>query len=226
MCSMRDSNHKGNVAEMAIAAETIKLGIDVLKPLNEHTRYDLIFDLRPRLVRVQCKWAPVKGDVVVVRLTSSRYTSGGEQIRTTYTADEIDAVAVYCEELDRCYLLPISLVAGMRGMHLRLSPPRNGQRASLNWADQYKLSGAVAQLGRAPVWHTGGRGFESHQLHSPAPSGQTVGAHEFRNHFGWYMERTVAGEEFVVTRRGKPAVKLVPADAVTTRPQTKLEIAA
>jgi antitoxin (DNA-binding transcriptional repressor) of toxin-antitoxin stability system len=27
------------------------------------------------------------------------------------------------------------------------------------------------------------------------------------------MERTIAGEEFVVTRRGKPCVRLVPAHA-------------
>jgi hypothetical protein len=38
----------------------------VVKPLVEHTRYDLIFDLRPRLLRVQCKWAPLKGDVIVI----------------------------------------------------------------------------------------------------------------------------------------------------------------
>ena len=41
---------------------------------------------------------------------------------------------------------------------------------------------------------------------------QRVGAHEFRTHFGWYMERTVAGEEFLVARRGKPCVRLVPAN--------------
>jgi prevent-host-death family protein len=40
---------------------------------------------------------------------------------------------------------------------------------------------------------------------------QQVGAHKFRNHFGWYMERTVAGEEFLVTRRGKPCVRLIAA---------------
>jgi prevent-host-death family protein len=38
-----------------------------------------------------------------------------------------------------------------------------------------------------------------------------VGAHKFRNHFGWYMERAAAGERFLVTRRGKPTVKLIPA---------------
>jgi prevent-host-death family protein len=72
--------------------------------------------------------------------------------------------------------------------------------------------GAVAQLGRAPVWHTGGRGFESPQLHSPDREPETVGAHIFRNHFGWYMERARAGERFLVTRRGKPYVRLIPAD--------------
>jgi prevent-host-death family protein len=40
---------------------------------------------------------------------------------------------------------------------------------------------------------------------------EQVGAHQFRNHFGWYMERAAAGEEFLVTRRGKPCVRLVPA---------------
>lgn len=54
---MYGSNQKGNVAEAAITAAAIKLGVDVIKPLVEHTRYDLIFDLRPRLLRVQCKWA-------------------------------------------------------------------------------------------------------------------------------------------------------------------------
>ena len=46
---------------------------------------------------------------------------------------------------------------------------------------------------------------------APRRRHEQVGAHQFRNHFGWYMERTVAGEEFLVTRRGKPCVRLVPA---------------
>ena len=211
---VHDPNHKGNVAEAAIAAEAIRLGIDVIKPLVEHTRYDLIFDLRPRLVRVQCKWAPLKDGVINVRLVSSRYTSGGQQIRTPYSADDVDAVAVYCDELDSCYLLPVLLFDGMRGLSLRVAATRNGQRAGLHFAVDHRLEGAVAQLGRAPAWHAGGRGFESHQLHShPAESSgvEQVGAHKFRNHFGWYMERTVAGEQFLVTRRGKPCVRLVAA---------------
>ena len=65
-------------------------------------------------------------------------------------------------------------------------------------------------MARAPEWHSGGRGFESPQLHSPPrKSGAViVGANEFRNRFGWYMERAAAGEEFHVERRGHPYVRL------------------
>ncbi len=45
----------------------------------------------------------------------------------------------------------------------------------------------------------------------PTGGSLTVGAHEFRNRFGWYMERAAAGEEFLVSRRGKPHVRLSPA---------------
>jgi prevent-host-death family protein len=99
----------------------------------------------------------------------------------------------------------------MRALHLRVAPTKNSQRASLHWARDHELPGAVAQLGRAPAWHAGGHGFESRQLHSSAtsPSDETtIGANEFRRRFGWYMERAAAGEEFLVTRRGKPYVRL------------------
>ncbi len=205
-----NSNHKGNIAEAAVALAATKLGIPVLRPLTEHTRYDMVFDLGPELLRVQCKWALRKGNVVVVNLMSSRYKANGVQVRLPYTPAEIDAVGVYCEEVDACYLLPIEKVAGMRAMHLRLEPAKSSQRAALNWAADYRL-GAVAQLARARAWQARGRGFESHQLHLPGgePSAP-VGIDEFRDRFGWYMERARDGERFLITRRGKPHVRLSP----------------
>jgi hypothetical protein len=94
------SNDKGNIAEAAIALEAIKLGIDVLKPVAEHGRYGLLFDLGERLVRVQCKWGSLdrRLGVICVRVGGSRYTPNG-YVTNTYSADEIDAVAVYCGDL-------------------------------------------------------------------------------------------------------------------------------
>src|ERR1700730_5789542 len=54
---------------------------------------------------------------------------------------------IYCGELDRCFLVPIAIVAGKHMLHLRLSPPRNGQRACINLASSFDFEGAIAQLG-------------------------------------------------------------------------------
>jgi prevent-host-death family protein len=49
---------------------------------------------------------------------------------------------------------------------------------------------------------------------------EEVGAHKFRNHFGYYAERAAAGTEILVSRRGKPHVYLGPARA--RRPRLSL----
>lgn len=190
------SNHKGAIAEAKIAAAAIELGIPVLKPITEHGRYDLVFEVEGRLLRIQCKWATRKGDVIAVHVAGS-YLSPHGYVRSPYTEAEIDAVAAYCASLERVYLLPVEMVAGKHHIHLRLATPKNNQRAGLNWAQSLELSGAVAQLGRALRWQRRGRGFESHQLHSSGTNGDVVvGAHEFRNHFGWYMQRAAAAKSF------------------------------
>ena len=51
---MLTPTRKGTIAEMAIAAAATRFDIGVLKPLGEGERYDLVLDLRPRLLRVQC----------------------------------------------------------------------------------------------------------------------------------------------------------------------------
>ena len=142
---MSETTQKGAIAEAAITLEATKLGIVVLRPLAEGRRYDLVFDVDHRLYRVQCKWAPRRGAVIDVHLTTCRHTPRG-YIYRTYSTEEIDAVAVYCEELNTSYWLPIEEVAGKRAMYLRLQPTANGQHAEVNFAADYRL-GAIAQLG-------------------------------------------------------------------------------
>jgi hypothetical protein len=141
---MLTTNQKGAVAEAAITYEATRLGWGVLRPLADE-RYDLILDLRPRLLRVQCKWALYKDGVVEIRTGASRRGRGGF-IRTTYAREEVDAIAAYCAELERCYVLPIEMAAGHSSFLLRLSPAKNNQRLRVNWAADYEL-GAIAQLG-------------------------------------------------------------------------------
>jgi PD-(D/E)XK endonuclease len=81
--------------------------VDVYRPLSDGTRYDLIFDLASKLWRIQCKWALRYDDVVVVCCFSCRRSKNG-LIRRIYSAEEVDAFAAYCAELDRCFFLRLS----------------------------------------------------------------------------------------------------------------------
>jgi hypothetical protein len=158
--SCMTTDQKGAIAEMAIALKATLLGVDVFRPVAEGGRYDLIFDLGERLWRVQCKWASRYGDVLIARTYRARRNLDG-LVRRLYTPDEIDAFAIYCMEIDRCFFVPMTHAAGMQEIRLRLSPAKNNQRRRIHWADAFDFEatlrghqGAVAQLGeRMPGRH-------------------------------------------------------------------------
>jgi PD-(D/E)XK endonuclease len=148
---MLTTDQKGAIAEMGIAWHASRLGVDVYKPVAEGGRCDLIFDLGD-LWRIQCKWAARYEDVLIIRCYSSSRAREGLR-RRLYTADEIDAFAAYCAELDRCFFLQFERFRGKANVQLRLVQSRNNQRVGINWADEFDFAatlprhGAVAQLG-------------------------------------------------------------------------------
>lgn len=141
---MLSTNQKGAIAESAIAAKAIKLGIGVWRP-DADERFDFIFDLRPMLVRVQCKWAVKRDDVLSIYCYSARRTRAGI-VRRSYTSDEIDAFAAYCHELDRCYFLPLDIFGEPSGIQLRLVPARNNQRRGIHWAPDYEFDNVLGAI--------------------------------------------------------------------------------
>ena len=211
-----DSNKKGDIAEAAIRLEARRLDIEVYAPVNDHSRADMVFGLGSNLLRIQCKWARLTKDRsgLIVHMSGFRLTYAGHH-RTPYSEDEIDFIAVYAGELDRCFLLPPSIFADRHEVRLRLTPARNNQQACITLADDYDFNGAVVQLARTRHWQCRGQGFESPQLHSSSsPEGlpaRTIGCEELRETLGQVIDQVAAGEEIVVTRRGRPRLKLVPA---------------
>ena len=143
---MLSPSQKGAIAEAVIAAEAIKAGIEVLRPVAEGGRYDLVFDLGSRFLRVQCKSGSRRGDVIAVRTGTCRLTPRG-YVRTIYNRTEVDAIAIYCADLDSCYFMPIEHVRGRANVYLRLAPARNNQEFAITYAADYEFRGAIAQLG-------------------------------------------------------------------------------
>ena len=138
------TDQKGIVAETNIAAVALAAGVGVARPLGDE-RYDLVFDLGSRFLRIQCKWAVRANDVVVIRCRRVRRSRAG-LIRRSYLPDEIDAIVGYCAETGRCYFLPHELSVHRAAVQLRLAPPRNNQVRGIKWARDYELGATLARL--------------------------------------------------------------------------------
>ena len=211
---MRDwsSNKKGAVAEAAIREAAIRADIAVYTPASGNSRADMVFEVGADLYRVQVKWGRLSPaeDCIIVHTAGFRLSSHGA-VRTTYSQEEIDLFGVYCGELDRSFLLPPELFAGRHAVQLRLTPPRNNQVACINLAEDHEFSGAIAQLGerrRGTAEVTGSIPVSSTTL-EPTPI--SVGSNPFRDRLGYWMDVVAAGQEVIVTRRGRPRLRLTPA---------------
>ena len=123
----------GERAEAAVLAALVCAGKEVLLPFGGHRRYDLAYEEKGRLVRVQCKSGRQRGGVIVFRT----YSEGRGSVRD-YRQD-LDVFGVYCHDRREVYLVPVEDVPP-RGAHLRVDASRNGQAAGVRWASAYLLS--------------------------------------------------------------------------------------
>jgi len=141
LLSVLTTNQKGTVAELAIARAAIELGIGVYGPYGDE-RCDLIFDLRPGLIKVQCKWAGLHGENIIVPLFSARRAAEGLR-RMKYSATEIDAFAAYCPETRACYFLEFE---HQSFVSLRTAPTKNNQERGVRWARDYEFAAKLKPL--------------------------------------------------------------------------------
>jgi hypothetical protein len=153
---------KGDLAELMVACDLRRRGYKIAIPFGEESDYDLVIDRDGKLERVQVKHADSRGVVISVQCYSNSLTNGKVRAVKRYTAAMIDWLAVYDRASDRCYYIPASeLGNGRRELVLRLTPPRNNQRAGIRFAADYldlrdpaqsKLPMEPAGLEPAPSW--------------------------------------------------------------------------
>src|SRR5436190_9811138 len=169
---MLTTNQKGAIAEVAVIREAIDLGLGVWLLFADEP-YDLILDLRPGLLRVQCKLAKRLRDVVYIRTGRCRRSREG-LLHSCYGADEIDVVAAYCPGTGRCYLLPHELSVGRTAVQLRLEATKNNQARGIRWARDYELRATLARIA-GPIAQLGERVAGSHEVAGSSPAGSISG---------------------------------------------------
>lgn len=143
MASMNTSR-KGDETEGIILGRLMKLGVSVAVPFGDSERYDLIVDDETRFYRVQCKTGSWINGSVRFNLYTSTVNSDG-RVDSDYTAEEIDVYAVYSEETDEVYWVPIEKT-GKGEMRLRVKDPHpKAPTSKINWASDYELAKRFGQ---------------------------------------------------------------------------------
>jgi PD-(D/E)XK nuclease superfamily protein len=100
------TNQKGTIAELKIAAAAAQFGHSSSAANDGPLPLRLGVRSAGRSLRVQCKWGSLDSDGAVIRVNLQRsWLSPHGYVRGAYSEEEIDAVAVYCGDLDRCDLL-------------------------------------------------------------------------------------------------------------------------
>ena len=112
----------------------------VLTPYGKNHRYDLMIeDADGQVWRIQCKTGWLDEAQTIIRFaTASSYNHTASQKGWRHYRGQIDYFAVYVEQLEKIYLIPVDDV-GITQTMLRLTPTKNRQEKNVRWVKDYEL---------------------------------------------------------------------------------------
>jgi hypothetical protein len=135
---MRNTSQTGEISRLQVIAALKRRRKHVLLPLGDYLRYDLAIDDEGPILRVQCKTGRLQNGVVrFLTCSIDSRSKKGKTIRRSYRG-EAELFGVYCPDNRKCYLVPVDKV-GKSDCHLRIDPPRNGQKTRIHWAEDYEI---------------------------------------------------------------------------------------
>ena len=143
---MADLKQTGDLAELAVATDLIRLGHRVAFPFGEDCDFDLVLirNGAGTLERVQVKHTRSDGNVIEVSCRSQSMTAYRVRSTKRYTGDTIDWLAVYDAATGRCFYIPAGeLGAGRRTISRRYASPLVGWRRNMRRVEDYEQPGAA-----------------------------------------------------------------------------------
>lgn len=137
-----DSKFIGNITELEVLTYITKLGYQVSIPFGDRERYDQIWDINGKLLKVQVKTSRLIDDNAIKFSCFSSHRKEGKSIKAKYTSDEIDYFATFWN--NKCYLIPITETSNEKT--LRFAPPKNGQIKGISFAKDYEVEEVLSRM--------------------------------------------------------------------------------
>jgi hypothetical protein len=129
----------GDRTTLAVMLALRDLGLGVLVPFGENTRYDLVIDDGTSLSKVQCKTARLRNGAVRWSVCSNYGHHRNPRVARRDYQGEVDFFGVYCSETEGVYLVPIAELPVRRQGTLRVEPAKNSQRKFIRPASEYEI---------------------------------------------------------------------------------------
>ena len=131
--TMSISNEKGEIGEAAFVLASAKRGYWTGK-MPQGCPYDYVLDKHDgTLLRVQVKFRSLESNgVVTIKLSQNTFTN-----RVSYNESNIDCLAVYVNELDKVYLIPITAICDVKEVKLRCVESTKRQDTNSRMISEY-----------------------------------------------------------------------------------------
>lgn len=133
-----ESRFIGRISELMVQAEFSRAGYNISAPVGHESKYDLIVDDNTRsetsLKKVQIKTGHKRDNIITFKCNQKRSKrSNGHKasVHTTYLIGDFDLLAVYCPELEKVFVIPVTDfdIENAYGMCLRLDHADAGMYA-------------------------------------------------------------------------------------------------
>lgn len=138
---MITTNQKGKQTELEILLYVTKLGYSVSIPWGDKDRYDQIWDINGKLIRIQVKTAKELDEQKSgIKINCYTVCNGKKH---TYTKNEIDYFATYWN--NKVYLIPIEECSQNKNLRFFTTSKHTNLNA-INWAKDYEIEEVLKNL--------------------------------------------------------------------------------
>lgn len=133
------TQQKGITTELYVASYLLSLGYNVSQPFCQDSKYDLIVDVKNKLLRLQVKTSRLTSNNSIVFNCRSTTKNSKTNKSRSYGEDEIDYFATYWN--NKVYLVPVGECSTQKSLHLE--PPKQSNQS---YIEDYKAEEVFKNL--------------------------------------------------------------------------------
>ena len=136
------TNQKGNLGEVRVLSEFVKLGIQCYLPYGDGSGVDLIAEFNGKLNRIQIKTTESLNKAGAMEWKVTRQ-EGYHGNRVAYDKNSIDYFAFYCVETDIVCLVPFDDNFPASTLSIRLDDYQGKRLNTMRFASEYSVQTIV-----------------------------------------------------------------------------------